>query len=128
MNRDLKLTTALAAALLAGGCDRQPKDNGWTTAQDTAICTDAQGNRVADARCRRTAYAHGGAGNAFAWYFLGRNARLPYLGERASGGSFARSPSARYAFAPASSAVTRSAAISRGGFGSAGRFFGGGRS
>lgn len=129
MNRDLKLTTALAAALLAGGCDRQPKDNGWTTAQNTAICTDAQGRRVADGNCRATQAHHGGVGvGAFAWYFLGRNARLPYLGERASGGSFESSPAARYAFAPASTAVTRSAAISRGGFGSAGRFFGGGRS
>jgi hypothetical protein len=126
MTIDPKLTTALAATLLAAGCNRQPRDNGWTTAQDTAVCTDAQGRRVADANCRRTGYAHGGG--AFAWYFLGRNARLPYLGERVGGGSFARSPGARYAFAPASTAVTRSGAVSRGGFGSAARFFGGGRS
>jgi hypothetical protein len=127
MKIELRITTAVAAALLAGGCDRQPRDNGWTTAQDTAVCTDRQGNRVPDANCRQTRYAHGG-GSAFAWYFLARNARLPFLGERVGGGSYARNPAARYAFAPAATAVTRSGAISRGGFGSAARFFGGGRS
>ncbi|AXJ95508.1 MULTISPECIES: hypothetical protein [unclassified Sphingomonas] len=126
MKIDLRITTAVAASLLASGCDRQPKDNGWTTAQDTAVCTDKQGNRVADANCRRASYAHGGGG--FGWYYLGRNARLPFLGERVGGGSYARNPAARYAFAPPATAVTRSGAISRGGFGSAARFFGGGRS
>ena len=38
MNRDLKITTAVAAALLAGACGQ--RETQWTADRDTAICTD----------------------------------------------------------------------------------------
>lgn len=134
MGKDLTITTAIAAALLASGCDRKPPDaDGWTAQTDTAICTDRQGRRVADDQCPRQALAsggyHGGGGNgAFLWYFLGRNSVIPPYGERARGGSFAGAAGTRYARAPANTFVTRAGAISRGGFGASAHSFGGARS
>jgi hypothetical protein len=129
MKNDLRLTTAIAAALLAGGCHQEP-DNGWTTDRDTAICTDQQGTRVADQNCQQQRQAAGGhvASSPFLWYFLGRNSAVPYYGERATGGSFTRAAGRSYFRAPSGSAMTRSAAISRGGFGASARSFGGGHS
>jgi hypothetical protein len=121
MKFDLKITTGVAAALLAVGCGQ--RDNGWTAQQDTAICTDRSGQRVPDANCQRNTGSH--IGSAFLWYYLGRSSTIPYYGERATGGSFNRAPSVTYARAPAGSAMSRSAAISRGGFGSSARSFGG---
>ncbi|MBB4610167.1 MULTISPECIES: hypothetical protein [Sphingomonas] len=118
---DLRLTTAMAAALLASGCNRAKADDNWTTDRDTAICTDAQGVRLPDDRCRQ--HRVGGGGGAF-WYFLGRGRAIPWFGERATGGSFRAATGARYAYAPPGSAMTRSAAVSRGGFGSSARRFG----
>ncbi len=118
---DLKWTTAMAAALLASGCNRSNADDGWTAEQDTAICTDAQGKRLPDDRCRQTRM--GGGGGAF-WYFLGRGRPIPFYGERATGGSFRPASGARYAVAPARSAMTRAAAVSRGGFGASASRFG----
>ncbi len=122
---DLKWTTALAAALLTSGCNRNTVDDGWTTETDTAICTDAQGKRLPDDRCRQ--HRVGGGGGAF-WYFLGRGRTIPFYGERARGGSFRAVGGTRYQTAPTGTAMTRSAAISRGGFGSSARYFGGSRS
>ncbi|WP_294236173.1 hypothetical protein [uncultured Sphingomonas sp.] len=121
MALNLKWTTAMAAALLASGCNRAKADDNWTADQDTAICTDAQGKRLPDDRCRQTRV--GGGGGAF-WYFLGRGRAIPFYGERATGGSFRAAPGARYAAAPSGSAMTRSAAVSRGGFGSSAARFG----
>ncbi len=95
MRTDLRITTAIAAALLASGCGRpEPEPDGWTAQTDTAICTDREGRRVADDQCPRQALAsgyHGGGGsNAFLWYFLGRNSVIPPYGETARGGSFSR--------------------------------------
>lgn len=119
---DLKWTTALAAALLATGCNRAKADDGWTTDSDTAICTDAQGRRLPDDRCRQQ---HAGVGHSGAfWYFMGRGRAIPYYGERATGGSFRAAPGTRYGVAPAGSAMTRAAAVSRGGFGSSAHRFG----
>ncbi|MDO7843687.1 hypothetical protein [Sphingomonas immobilis] len=124
MKFDLKLTTAISAALIAGACSNDQGD--WTAQRDTAVCTDKAGQRVADANCQR---AHSGSSGvmagAFAWYYLSRNSRVPYYGERATGGSFARAAGSTYYHAPAGTAMTRSAAISRGGFGSSARSFGG---
>ncbi|WP_241490761.1 hypothetical protein [Sphingomonas sanguinis] len=122
MAQYLKWTTAMAAALLASGCNRAKADDNWTADQDTAICTDAQGKRLPDDRCRQTRVGMGGA--AF-WYFLGRGRPIPFYGERATGGSFRPATGARYVAAPSGSAMTRSAAISRGGFGASASRFGG---
>lgn len=123
---DLKWTTALAAALLAGGCNRASADDGWTADTDTAICTDAQGKRLPDDRCRQ--HRVGGGGGMAHWYFLRRGGIIPFVGERARGGSFRATGGIRYQTAPVSTAMTRSAAISRGGFGSSAHHFGGARS
>ncbi len=118
MKADLKITTALAATLLAAGCQQQP-DNGWTADRDTAVCVDRAGKRVPDAQCPRTAYAgQSGGVSPFLWYYLGRSASVPYYGEPVRGGSFAMRPGSSYSRAPAFTAVTRAGAISRGGFGS----------
>lgn len=126
MNSELKITTAIAAALLAGACSSQ-SDNGWKTAdRDTAICTDKSGNRVPDANCpQQRTYGGGGVSSAFLWYYLGRNSAVPYYGERVGGGSFQRAAGTSYFRAPAETSMSRSAAISRGGFGSSARGFGG---
>ncbi|MET3438881.1 hypothetical protein [Sphingomonas sp. 1185] len=118
---DLRCTTALAAVLLASGCNRSKADDNWTADNDTAICTDAQGTRLPDDRCRQ--HRVGSGGGAF-WYFLGRGRSIPYYGERATGGSFRAAPGGRYVTAPAGSAMTRAAAVSRGGFGSSASHFG----
>ncbi len=123
---ELLLTGALASALLLTGCNRR---DDWTAQQDTAICVDQHGNRVPDNSCEQTAGYYGGGyhggGNPFLWYYLGRSSRIPYYGERAYGGSLTRTTGATYFHAPVSTAYTRSAAISRGGFGASVRAFGG---
>ena len=118
---DLKRTTALAVILLAASCNRAKADDNWTADKDTAICTDAQGKRLPDDRCRQ--HRLGSGGGAF-WYFLARGRGIPYYGERATGGSFRPAPGARYGAAPSGSAMTRSAAVSRGGFGASAHHFG----
>lgn len=118
---NLKWTTAMAAALLATGCNRAKADDNWTADRDTAICTDAQGKRLPDDRCRQTRM---GGGSAAFWYFLARGRPIPFYGERATGGSFRPSGGVRYVSAPAGSAMTRSAAVSRGGFGASASRFG----
>jgi hypothetical protein len=122
MRIDLKWTTAMAAALLASGCNRAKADDNWTADKDTAICTDSQGKRLPDDRCRQT--RTGGIGGGAFWYFLGRGRAIPFYGERATGGSFRPVGGARYFTAPSGSAMTRSAAISRGGFGASASRFG----
>lgn len=136
MKKQIAMTSAMAAALLAlPGCSQ---DNGWeevTAEKDTAVCVDQEGKRVEDAQCERKAAYHGGGGSgvatAFLWYYLGRNSRVPFYGDsvrdpRFSGGAYAPSQGARYERAPASTRMTRSAAVSRGGMGSRGSFFGSG--
>jgi hypothetical protein len=140
MKKQLSMTTALAAALVSlPGCS---SNDGWNddvvADRDTAICVDKEGNRVDDGQCgQRNAY-HGGGGSgvgtAFLWYYLGRNSAVPYYGEsvrnpRYAGlGSYQPRSGVSYADAPSASRMTRSAAVSRGGLGSHGRSFGGGRS
>ncbi|MEP9402212.1 hypothetical protein [Sphingomonas sp. VNH70] len=127
MRNDLKITTGVAAALLLAGCGGRDRDDGWTARSDTAVCTDQNGVRVPDSNCNRRT-GGSGVGSAFLWYYLARNAAIPPYGERARGGTFTRVPGRSYAYAPASTAMTRSQAISRGGFGASGRSFGSGRS
>lgn len=126
MKGELKVTTAIAAALLAGACSSTP-DNGWgeTAERDTAICTDRNGQRVPETNCQQHVSHGGGAANAFLWYYLARSSVVPYYGDRVGGGSYQRAAGTSYFRAPAASSMTRSAAISRGGFGSSARGFGG---
>ena len=137
MKKQLTMTTAMATALLAlPACSSNDDWNGDVIAdQDVALCVNQQGERVDDDLCddddRR---GGGGMSNAFLWYYLGRSSAVPYYGDsihdrRFRGrGSFTRSPGINYGRAPASTRMTRSAAVSRGGLGSSGRSFGSGRS
>lgn len=118
----LVFTTALASTLLSAGCSRQ--DANQYADRDTAVCVDKQGNRVPDDRCSG-GYHGSGLSNAFLWYYLGRSSAVPYYGDRVSGGSFTRTPGATYFHAPSTTSITRSVAISRGGFGSSAHSFGG---
>lgn len=139
MKKQLAMTTAMAAALLAlPGCSKEPGWEDVVADNDTAVCVDKEGKRVEDAQCMRQAAAstsggHGGGSNAFLWYYLGRNSRVPFYGDsvrdpRYSGGSYNQRVGGNYMLAPSDANMTRSAAVSRGGMGSRGRYFGGGRS
>ena len=138
MRKQLTMTTAMAAALLAlPACS---SNNDWNedvvADKDTAVCVDKQGTRVEDNRCgAQTAHSGGGFSAApFLWYYLGRSSAVPYYGDSindrrfAGRGSFEPRQGVAYARAPASTGMTRSRAVSRGGLGSSGRYFGGGRS
>ena len=131
MKKQLRMTTAMAATLLAaGGC---ASDDGWNeevyAQQDTAVCVNANGDRIDDDLCDDDRY-RGGSG-AY-WYYLGRNSAVPYYGDsihdRRYVGSRMKQPGATYARAPLSTSMTRSQAVSRGGFGSSSRSFGSARS
>ena len=135
MKKQLAMTTAMAAALVAlPACS---SNDGWSddvvADRDTAICVNQQGERIDDDFCDDDR-GGGGASNAFLWYYIGRNSAIPYYGDsihnsRYRGhGSFSRAPGASYARAPASTNITRSQAVSRGGLGSRSRSFGSGRS
>jgi len=122
----LNLTLVAASAMTLAACDDQPNQpDQWIAQQDTAICVDKSGNRVPDADCQTYHGGGGGVGTAFLWYYLGRSSAVPYYGERVSGGSFTRTAGATYFHAPVGTAMTRSAAVARGGFGSSARSFGG---
>ena len=125
--KDLRITTGIAAALLAAGCSRQDPDNGWTADRDTAVCVDQQGHRVPDGQCprQRSAGIGGGMGSAFLWYYIGRQSAVPYYGDVVRGGSYAPSAGRSYFRAPASTAMSRASAVSRGGFGSSAHASGG---
>ncbi|HEX8241711.1 MAG TPA: hypothetical protein VF574_18395 [Allosphingosinicella sp.] len=138
MRKQLTMTTAMAAALVAlPACS---SNDGWNddviADRDTAVCVDKQGSRVDDDLCNDN-HRHGGGSNAFLWYYIGRNSAVPYYGDsiydsryarQGRAGSFAPRPGVDYARAPASTKMTRSQAVSRGGLGSSSRRFGGGRS
>jgi hypothetical protein len=136
MRKQLTMTTAMAAALVAlPACS---SNDGWNedvvADRDTAVCVDKQGSRVDDDLCNDN-HHHSGGSSAFLWYYIGRNAAVPYYGDsiydrRYAGrtGSFAPRPGVDYSKAPASTKMTRSQAVSRGGLGSSSRRFGGGRS
>lgn len=105
----LPLTTAVAAAVTLGGCGQS-----GIARQDIAVCRDARGYRTDDSACtRRASGAHGGG-----WHYYSRGDRVPQQGERVTGGYDA--PRAGVSYGRASSAT-----VSRGGFGSSARGFGG---
>ncbi|MBB5712901.1 hypothetical protein [Sphingomonas xinjiangensis] len=139
MRKQLTMTTAMAAALLAlPACSsRNDEWEAVTADRDTAVCVDKDGKRVDDRQCNpqaRGAYGGGGMSSAFLWYYLGRNAAVPFYGDSISDrrfaghGSYTPAQGVRYAEAPRASRMTRSQAVSRGGLGSRGRSFGSGRS
>lgn len=121
------LAATLAAALaMTAGCKRQ---GGWDdgnyaynnyAGQNTALCVDRRNNqRLPDSYCQRG--YNGGGANPFLWYYLGRSSAIPYYGEPVRGGSFTRTAGATYFHTTPSMNMTRSVAISRGGFGSSAR-------
>ena len=130
--KQLSMTTAMAAAILAlPACSTGDDWNEDAYADaDTSVCVNDQGQRVEDRNCNETGYRTG----RFMNYYVGRGSPLPYYGDsvydsRFSGhGSFQPRQGGWYSPAPASSKITRSQAVSRGGVGSTGRSFGGGRS
>ncbi len=134
MKKQLSMTTAMATALLAlPACS---SNNGWNedviADQDVALCVDREGRRVDDDLCDDDRGGGIGSG-AFLWYYLGRSSAVPYYGDsihdrRFARGSFNRVAGVNYGRAPASTRMTRSQAVSRGGLGSSSRRFGGGRS
>ncbi|HEY0149722.1 MAG TPA: hypothetical protein VGB70_12065 [Allosphingosinicella sp.] len=136
MKKQIFMTTAMAAAL-AGlpACSSNDDWNGDVIAdRDTAVCVDQQGQRVDDDRCSDDRSRGSGVGSAFLWYYIGRSAAVPYYGESIHDRRYSRyarynsySPRAgvSYARAPASTRMSRSQAVSRGGLGSSSRRFGG---
>ncbi len=133
MKKQLSMTTAMAAALIAlPSCSSNDDwDDNVIASNETAICVDREGERVDDDFCDDD---DRGGSSAFLWYYLGRNAAVPYYGDSihhrryAKHGSFTRTPGVSYGRAPLSTRMTRSQAASRGGLGSSSRRFGGGRS
>jgi hypothetical protein len=121
---DLKITGALALAFVTAACGpTSDYDVQEFADRDTAVCVDKQGRRVDDSNCRR---GYGGNG-AFYPYYVNRGGPIPYYGDSVrearyrGGGGFRQTPGRSYYRAPASTTVTRSAAVSRGGFGSSAR-------
>jgi hypothetical protein len=124
---NLTLTTALAATFLAGCGQREAEwgdDPGNYADSDTAICVNEDGQRIDDDACDDDRRYGGG----FATFiYLGRGGYIPYYGERARPGTYSTTPRVGtvYGRAPAAANMTRSAAVSRGGFGSSARSSGG---
>lgn len=136
MKKQLFLTTAMAATLTTlSGCGSPDDDWGGDVVadRDTRVCVDQNGYRVDDDSCERDTRVHSGGGGLF-WYYVGRGSRVPYYGDSVRDprlgykGSYFPAKGVQYAKAPAASAMSRSSAVSRGGFGSSRRSFGSGRS
>jgi hypothetical protein len=114
----LSATVAAAMAATLAGCNRSPYyGNGYYAGQNTSICTNQFHQRVPDYEC------NGSYGNAFVWYYLGRSSVVPYYGQTVFGGGYTRTAGATYFHAPVAANVTRSVAVSRGGFGSSARTY-----
>jgi hypothetical protein len=129
MKKQIFLTSAMAATL--SGCSSGDDWDGNVYARnDTRVCVDQNGYRADDSYCSRGSAYYGGS----RWYYVGRGARIPYHGDSVNDrklgftGGYDAKPGASYASAPSDANMTRSAARSRGGFGSSSRSFGGGRS
>ena len=126
-----QITGLVAAALLASRCDEEET---WTSneaprhvaAYDTAVCVDEAGQRVPDENCGNSP-----DGRRYMGYYLRSGAPIPYYGDNVNGaaftghGSFTRTAGTYCDAAPASTRMTRSAAVARSGLGSSARRFGG---
>jgi uncharacterized protein YgiB involved in biofilm formation len=133
MKKRLTLTATLAAALTGCSSTTNEWDDEPYSAVDTAVCTDSNGVVVDDAQCRSSYRGGGGYVGGYRYHYFPPNARLPFYGDsvrdtRFATGSDTARPGAQYYSAPVETHMTRAQAISRGGFGSSGRSFGGGRS
>jgi hypothetical protein len=134
--KQLGLTTAMAATLTALGACSTATDDDWDSGpiaqSDTRVCVNQNGERIDEDSCEGGRHYIRGSG--VGWYYMGRGSRLPYLGDSVRNsrygfvGSSMPMPGVNYASAPSSANMTRSSARARGGFGSSGRGFGGGRS
>jgi hypothetical protein len=133
-NKQLLLTTTMAATLGSlGACSSNDE---WSSDQyaeyDTAVCVDQRGLRVPDDQCDDDAYY--GRSSGHGWYYINRGGKVPYYGDSVVNqrmgftGSTIADGNKVYSRAPASTAMSRSTAVARGGFGSSGSSFGGGRS
>ena len=136
MKKHLALTTAMAATLagLSGCSSRNEWDDDVVADRDTRVCVDQNGYRVEDNRCGQRSGMGGIGTGALLWYYVNRGNRVPYYGDRVNDprlgfkGSYFATKGAQYANAPAKSNLVRTAPVSRGGFGSSGKTFGGGLS
>jgi hypothetical protein len=112
---ELRITTAVSAALLAAGCGSRSGTNavgnGWNATENTAVCTDPQGRRVEDRYCQQRQGYYGGA--HYGWYYIPRGGYVPPFGTAARGGSYTASPGAHFTPSGVSAAH-----VARGGFGS----------
>ena len=81
--KNLVLTTAMAATLTAlTGCSRgNDWDDNVVADRDTAVCVDQSGKRIADAGCNTHRGGMGSAAMLGYWYYMGRNSRVPYMGD-----------------------------------------------
>lgn len=133
MKKNLALTTAMAATLASlSGCS---SSNGWdddvVVDRDTRVCVDQNGYRVEDDRCNQGRHY---GGSSHAWFYVGRGNRVPFYGDRVNDpglglkGSYFPDKGTQYASAPAKANLVRTASMARGGFGSNGSVFGGGKS
>ena len=123
MNKKLTLTATLAAALTGlSGCSSRSDE--LLAQQNTRICVDDDGDRIDDRYCADRRYGGGG----FAYLFLRRGSPIPYYYDNVRSPKYAkfvsRAPLSGFAPAPASSNMTRSSAVSRGGLGRSSRSFG----
>lgn len=142
MKKQIFLTSAMAATLSSiTGCSSADDWDGNSYADaDTSVCVDQAGIRVEDLFCDdddgdgfiyvggiKKKKSHG-------WYYVNRGSPLPYHGDSIRdsrykfSGSSTPAAGAVYARAPASTNMTRSSAVSRGGLGSSSGSYGGGRS
>lgn len=132
MKKQLTLTATLAAALSGCSSPGNEWDNDVYSSVDSAVCTDKNGIVVDDSQCRSN-FRGGSYYGGYGYHYYPRNSRLPFQGEsvrdaRFATGSDTPRPGAQYYGSPVETRMTRSQAMSRGGFGSRGRSFGGGRS
>lgn len=123
MNKKLTLTATLAATLTGlSGCSTRSDER--FAQQNTRICVDDDGARIDDRYCADRRYG----GSGFSYLFLRRGSPIPYYYDNVRDPRYAsfvsRTPLEGFRPAPASSNMTRSAAISRGGLGSSSRSFG----
>lgn len=96
--RVLPITSAVATALLAGACSPSAD----VAKSDVAVCRDAAGVRVDDARCMHGG-GHGPTGaivGAATWYYLSRGSMVPQFGQAVSGGYTSPRAGVGYARAP----------------------------
>lgn len=129
----LALTSAMAATLIAlPGCSTQDDwDSNVIADNDTRVCVDQNGNRIDDDECDDDNVR---VRTGSSWFYISRYGHIPYYGDSVRDsrygfkGSYTKSPGAIYSSAPSESRMTRSTAVARGGFGSSGGSYGGGRS